>query len=77
MGKFVAEDGRAFTDYKPSCTVNDKIKKNNNIKNSLEYRKFLQSNAKLLMEINFKESVKTTKEVCNCGECLELTKRRF
>jgi hypothetical protein len=77
MGKFVAEDGRAFTDYSPSCTINNKIKKSNNIKNSLEYRKFLQQNAKEIMEVNFQYSVKTTKEVCNCTECIELTKRKF
>jgi hypothetical protein len=77
MGKFVLEDGRAFTDYSPSCIVNDKIKSSNNIKNSLDYRKFLQKNAQVLMQNNFKESVKTNKEVCNCTECIELTKRKF
>ena len=25
MGKFVAEDGRAFTDYSPSCTINNGV----------------------------------------------------
>lgn len=35
-------DGRMFTDYRSSCTINNEIKKQNNL-NETEYRKFLQS----------------------------------
>jgi hypothetical protein len=77
MSKFVSEDGRAFTDYSPSCVINNKIKGSNNIKNSLDYRKFLQHNAQKLMKVNFQDSVKKNNEVCNCTECIELTKRKF
>ena len=35
-------DGRMFTDYRSSCTINNEIKKENNL-NDNTYRKFLQS----------------------------------
>lgn len=74
MGKFVSSDGRAFTDYRPNCLVNKNIQKN---MNSLEYRKYLQTNASKIMEDNLKYSIQTNKEVCNCSECVELTKRKL
>jgi hypothetical protein len=74
MGKFVSSDGRAFTDYRPNCVVNKKIQQS---MNSLEYRKYLQSNASKIMEQNFNMSVKSNKQVCNCQECIDLTKRKF
>ena len=43
-------DGRAFTDYRPSNFINDLIRADNNISNSLHYRVFLQQNANSLMD---------------------------
>ena len=45
-------DGRSFTDYRPSCSVNEKIQKDNKITNSYSYRQFLISNADNLMKVN-------------------------
>lgn len=52
MPKFIMSDARAFTDYNPSCEVNNALQKKYNIKNSHEYRAFLQKNADKIMEDN-------------------------
>ena len=46
------DDGRTFTDYRPSSTVDDMIRYSNNIMGSNDYRQFLIHNAKNIMEIN-------------------------
>lgn len=46
------DDGRAFTDYRPSHTVDDMIRISNNMMTSFEYRNFLQANASSIMKIN-------------------------
>lgn len=43
-------DGRHFTDYRPSTSINDLIRADNNLSNSLQYRVFLQQNADALMD---------------------------
>lgn len=45
-------DGRHFTDYRPSCQVNNMIKADNGTQNSFQYRQFLAHNAVELMNIN-------------------------
>lgn len=45
-------DGRHFTDYRPVCDVNNLIKLDNNIQNSLNYRNFLQENGEELIDKN-------------------------
>jgi hypothetical protein len=50
MPKFVMSDGREFTDFQPSCTLNEMIQNKYNIKNSHEYRYFLQKNAEKVMK---------------------------
>ena len=42
-------DGRHFTDYRPSCHINNIIRSGNNVMNSFEYRLFLTRNAEELM----------------------------
>lgn len=37
-------DGRCFTQYSPSCEMNNEIQKLNKIETNAEYRKFLQVN---------------------------------
>ena len=49
-------DGRHFTDYRPSCDVNNSINSANNIKSSYDYRMFLTRNAEKLMEVNNKHN---------------------
>ena len=43
-------DGRHFTDYRPSNFIDDLIRADNNLNNSLNYRVFLQQNANALMD---------------------------
>jgi len=35
------DDGRIFTDYRPSSSVDDMIRYSNNVMSSYEYRQFL------------------------------------
>ena len=58
-------DGRHFTDYRPSNFINDLIRADNNISNSLHYRVFLQENADSLMDRQRQIACKLN---C-CGPC--------
>jgi len=49
MPKFVMSDARVFTDYNPNCELNNALQKKYNVKNSHEYRSFLQKNAETIM----------------------------
>lgn len=49
-------DGRHFTDYRPSCDVNNMIRNDNKITNSFDYKLFLTNNADKIMEINQKHN---------------------
>lgn len=44
------DDGRHFTDYRPSCHREDLLKADNQISNSFNYRQFLQHNGKTIMD---------------------------
>lgn len=48
--KFVMSDSRAFTDYNPSCSINNTIQKQYNIKDEHDYRYFLQTRSNELRE---------------------------
>ena len=66
-------DGRHFTDYRSSYYINDLIRADNNISNSLQYRVFLQQNADALMN-------RQREIACNlncCGPCPSGTKETF
>ena len=56
-------DGRMFTDYRPSCTVNNNLRSQNNSENSYEYRQFLIRNADKLMNVN--QSYLNNKNSCD------------
>ena len=45
-------DGRTFTDYRSSSTVDDMIRYSNNVMSSYDYRQFLISNANNIMKVN-------------------------
>ena len=47
----VMSDGRAFTDYRPSTTVDDMIRIGNNVRSNYEYRQFLTNNATAIITI--------------------------
>jgi len=59
------DDGRTFTDYRPSSTVNDMIRYSNNTMSSYEYRQFLIHNASKIMEVNNTY----LKEKVGCDSC--------
>lgn len=58
-------DGRAFTDYRSSCYVNDLIRVMNGISSSYDYRLFLQRNATDLMDTIRLYNIKKN----GCGPC--------
>tara|TARA_B100001094_G_scaffold328976_1_gene390694 strand:- start:655 stop:1176 length:522 start_codon:yes stop_codon:yes gene_type:complete len=45
----IMQDGRQFTDYRPSCYLNSLLASNNNTQSSYEYRMFLQRNGNKVM----------------------------
>jgi hypothetical protein len=59
------DDGRVFTDYRPSTTVDDMIRYSNNVMSSYEYRQFLINNASNIMSVNNDY----TKEKVGCNSC--------
>jgi len=59
------DDGRAFTDYRSSSSVNDMIRYSNNTMTSFDYRQFLTNNATKIMEVNNAY----TKEKVGCDSC--------
>lgn len=50
MPKYVMSDGRVFTDYNPSCSFNKMLQEKYKLKDSHEYRAFLQKNANTLIK---------------------------
>lgn len=62
MAKFVLEDGRAFTDYRPNCIMNEQMQKG---MDSHEYRMYLQKNAKSIMIKN------AAKAFAQCQKCMK------
>jgi hypothetical protein len=50
-------DGRSVTaSYQPETVINEKIIQDNNIQSNWEYRRFLSTNARAIMEENFREA---------------------
>ena len=60
-------DGRHFTDYRPTCDVNNLIISNNNKLSNFDYRMYLIENAEKLIDINRMYTV----EKNSCGPCKE------
>jgi len=50
----IMEDGRTFTDYRPSSYVNDMIRVQNKVYDSYAYRQFLIHNGLNIIELNDK-----------------------
>ena len=59
------DDGRHFTDYRPSCDLNNLVASNNNLVSSYDYRQFLILNADKLMDLNRGYTV----QMNSCGPC--------
>lgn len=70
MPKFVSEDGRAFTNYLPSCSLNQSIQNQFKLDNSHQYRYFLQQNSDQVKQ--FVHSPVAGCEICPvCGQSLD------
>ena len=61
----IMSDGRTFTDYRPSSTVDDMIRLSNNVMSNFEYRQFLTNNGDSIMQINNKY----LENKLGCGDC--------
>ena len=59
------DDGRAFTDYRPSSSVDDMIRYSNNVMGNYAYRQFLIHNADNIININNKY----TQDKVGNGQC--------
>ena len=59
------DDGRAFTDYRASSTVDNMIRYSNNTMSSFEYRQFLINNASEIMNV----TNNYIKEKVGCNSC--------
>jgi hypothetical protein len=62
-------DGRTFTDYRASSSVDDMIRYSNNVMSNYEYRQFLINNADEIMDVNRKYTEdKVGTRTCNAKE---------
>lgn len=52
------DDGRTFTDYRPSCFLENELQFSNKIPNSYEYRQFLIHNSVSIMNKNKDNNIK-------------------
>ncbi len=60
------DDGRTFTDYRASSSVDNMIRYSNNVMSNYEYRQFLINNADEIMNINRKYTEeKVGTKTCN------------
>jgi hypothetical protein len=72
MPKFVMSDARVFTDYNPNCELNNSIQNKYQIKNSHQYRNFLQKNADKIMMDNVKNAQQPDCKLCPvCKDAIE------
>ena len=60
-------DGRTFTDYRQSCSVNSLLRTSSNSFNSHEYRMYLTRNAETLINLNRQMTFERNK----CGPCVK------
>jgi len=62
----IMDDGRAFTDYRSSCYINNVLRTQNGIKNSYDYRQFLINNgSKLINTIRLYNIEKSSCKPCD------------
>ena len=59
------DDGRLFTDYRPSTTVDDMIRFSNNVMSSYDYKQFLIHNATNIIIVNRQY----IEDKANCSDC--------
>lgn len=67
--KFAMNDGRAFTDYRSNCILNEQLQKKSNTESSQDFRKYLQKNSTSMIKNNFiapYEIEKFPSSSCSC-----------
>lgn len=52
-------DGRHFTDWRLGAIINEKIKKQHNIKSNADYQQYLSNNSQRVMKENMNNAMKT------------------
>ena len=63
------QDGRVFTDYNPSCSLNKFLQNKFNTSNSHEYRYYLQKNADNVRDDFHKCAMRDVNECVLCPVC--------
>lgn len=53
-------DGRAFSNWQPTASLNEQIRARENIKTNWEYRQYLQKNANAIMSFDMTTSCQQT-----------------
>tara|TARA_B100001093_G_scaffold397504_1_gene384774 strand:+ start:512 stop:1033 length:522 start_codon:yes stop_codon:yes gene_type:complete len=61
----IMQDGRQFTDFRPSCSMNNIIASSNGIESAYQYRMFLQRNGNKVMGMNKDYN----KRMSDCNVC--------
>jgi hypothetical protein len=69
MPKYAMADGRAFTDYRPNCQLNEKLQQGSGMNNAREYRMYLQQNAAPIMQTQQGKAQARHKAECHCPNC--------
>jgi hypothetical protein len=64
------DDGRIFTDYRSTYSVDDMIRYSNNVMGSYDYRQFLIHNGENIMQIN--KNYTKNKAECNSCDVIEV-----
>lgn len=58
--------GRAFTDFRPSCTLNQELMKLGSASDSYSYKMFIQRNASKIIEADRTRASKVGFKKCTC-----------
>lgn len=62
-------DGRQFTDYNPSCALNNFLQKKYNVSNIHDYRYYLQKNADAIQQEFLNCASKNVDACVSCPVC--------
>ena len=62
-------DGRQFTDYNPSCALNNYLQKKYNVSNIHDYRYYLQKNADAIQQEFLTCATKHASDCVSCPVC--------
>ena len=75
MPKYIASDGRPFTNYEANCRMNEKIMSGSEMENTRVFRKFLQHNGKEQIDKERARAQTRHKMSCLCSGCALIHKQ--